>query len=506
VPALGRNHPIAPVPFCGAQAGKPAPHGGSSTQHCILISVEPLHQAITEFLGEHGLEPKRMIVAVSGGPDSVAMLLALHEFPDRRFDLSVAHVHHHLRDDADEDARFVDDLGRRLGIDVTILHADVAPDRIRDVGVEAAAREARYALLESEADRLGADFIATAHTQNDQAETLLMRLVTGSGSSRLRGIAAKRGRIIRPLLNVSRDEIERFLDSRSVTARVDTMNADPRFLRTRIRHELLPLLESINPRAIETLAESAAQIAEEQREIDSAVAAARAEFAQFDSARVVVDASALGRRPWMLRRLLLEGIRHLDPDCREVSAEDLRRLARVGARTSITADVSARRDGPAIVLERVPDRVEIAEVELTPGDSVLLHPLRCTLTLTEITDRPEKLSGPGHQVFEVPLETPLSFTVRGRRDGDRFFPLGAPAEKKLKDFLISRKISAENRDKIPLLLCNGEIVWVAGVELSDKFKVRNGTGRLFRAEIDWGAGDANAVQREPDRESSQRPR
>lgn len=212
---------------------------------------------------------QRVVVAVSGGADSVALLLALKEAAGRlRLRLDAAHFDHGLRGAASAaDAAFVAALCRRLGVP---LHLGRAAPPLAGPGLEAQARRARYAFLASVADRLGADRIATAHTADDQAETVLMRLLRGSGGDGLQAIRFRRGRVVRPLLECRRADVLDFLAAAGEPFRDDASNADPRFLRNRVRHEVLPVLAALNPRVRAALARTATVAQEERRLLERA--------------------------------------------------------------------------------------------------------------------------------------------------------------------------------------------------------------------------------------------
>src|SRR5438093_1036024 len=182
---------------------------------------------------------ERVLVAVSGGADSVALLHVLMRLaPSLRLTLHVAHVDHGLRPESADEASFVARLAHHFGLRVEILPVTVPPE----ASLEAAARRARYAALEKCADRVGADRIAVAHTANDQAETVVMRLLEGAGPRGLAGIPPVRGRIIRPLIDARREEIVTELERADLPWVEDPSNRDPRFLRNRIRHDVLPVL------------------------------------------------------------------------------------------------------------------------------------------------------------------------------------------------------------------------------------------------------------------------
>jgi tRNA(Ile)-lysidine synthase len=403
--------------------------------------------AVRQFFAERGFGPRRVLAASSGGVDSTALLVALASLRDEGFEVAAAHVNHHLRGaESDGDEAFVRALCERIDVPLRVLDGTLDAEAVRCRGVEAAAREVRYRCLKEAA---AGDLIATAHQQNDQAETILMRLLTGSGLAGMRGILPVReDGVIRPLLGVSRAEIVSFLTAEGITPRQDRSNDEPRFLRNRIRARL--------PAECAALADVAAEAQEwwgwQERVLDSAE---RGMLEVGDEARFL----RLPDDPWLRRALLHRHIRRLDPAARDVSAADLARLAGemdTVRRTTVTRALELARQGDVVVLRR----------RSTPSLAVL----SATVHLST-GDAP-----PHAQPFQLPPHLPPRFTVRNRRPGDRFQPLGMRNSKKLKDFLIDRKIAARVRDRLPLLLCNDEIVWVAGVEISERFKVTDPPG------------------------------
>jgi tRNA(Ile)-lysidine synthase len=408
-----------------------------------------LTDVIRRFFAARGLEPGHVLVACSGGPDSTALLMAMSELTA----VTCAHVNHRLRGaDSDDDERFVRDLCARLSLPLLVADGTLDQAAIKRSGVEAAAREVRFARLQELRQACGARWIATAHQKNDQAETILMRLFTGTGLAGLRGIHPVRDDgVIRPLLEATRADVERFLRERGIEARFDRSNDDPRFLRNRIR----ATLAQYEPAVIDNLAAVAEQ----------------------------------ARRQWEVteQAILHRAIRTLDPHARDVSAADLERLTgEVPKRASVTKTLELLRRGEEIVLRRVPQPTPEFEIALQAEEPAVIPELGLTI---RVTAHP---TGNG-QRFRLPEGAQAHFTVRNRRDGDRFQPLGMEHEKKLKDLLIDRKIAAELRDRIPLLVWNGTIVWVAGVEISERFKATDGA-RLYEV----------SIAQEQDQESLQR--
>lgn len=421
--------------------------------------------AVRRFFETHPVGGGPLVVAVSGGIDSSALLIALHQLGS--IELVAAHVNHHLRGlESDGDEGFVRDLCASLGVPLRVMDGALDARAVRDRGVEAAAREVRYARLRE----IGAPYIATAHQKNDQAETILMRLMTGGGIAALRGIhPARADGVIRPLLEVTRAEIEQFLAERGVVARADSSNQDPRFVRNRVR----AFLREASAESIDNLAAIAAQARQAWAVLERVVDAA-------EDADVTAEATrfrSLPDDPWIRQALLLRHIRRLDPEARDTDIVRLAAQIDSGKRISVTKNLEWSEGTLRRVVEPVPHWE--FEVELTPD-----KPAQIPGGTVRIQTTDNRELATGNQLIQLPKGAEPRFTVRNRRTGDRFQPLGFPHEKKLKDVLIDRKIAARVRDSIPLLVWNGAIVWVAGVEISEKFKVTEGEGDRYEVVIE----------------------
>jgi tRNA(Ile)-lysidine synthetase, N-terminal domain/tRNA(Ile)-lysidine synthetase, C-terminal domain len=451
-------------------------------------------EAIRRFLAAHDLVQRPLVAAVSGGVDSTALLLALVELGDVKF--TAAHVNHHLRGaESDDDEAYVRELCARYDIPLRVADGTLDLDAIRHRGIEATAREVRFARLKEIA---GSSLIATAHQKNDQAETVLMRLMSGGGIAALRGIHPIRDDgVIRPLLEVTRAEIERFLAERNITPRFDRSNADPRFFRNRVR----ALLRDFDDDAIDNLAAIANQARQQWPVLESAIDAAEDVFLSNDETRF----RSMPANAWLRQALLLRHIRRLDRDARDISAADLARLTgefETLKRTSVTKSLELLRVGTEIVLRRRsgPEETPDFEVQLDAGSHAFIPEIQATVHIQRRSDSPVRQRNPatqqpGNQLIQLPLGALPHFTIRNRRDGDRFRPLGMSHDKKLKDFLIDRKIAASLRDRIPLVVWQGTIVWVAGVEVSELFKVTGEDAGLYEVAIEQ---DHENVQRTGD--------
>jgi tRNA(Ile)-lysidine synthase len=442
-----------------------------------------LPEALRRFFDVYRIGPCRILVAVSGGADSTALLLAITDLRDDGFEIVCGHVNHHIRGaEADEDEAFVRSTCERLGVPFHVADGSLDSDAVRSHGVEAAARAIRTSRLQEVRADVGAGFIATAHQMNDQAETILMRLFTGSGIAGLRGIHPVRDDgFIRPLLGVRRAEIEAFLQSRGVTPRIDAMNTDPRYLRVRIRESL----GAYDARTIENIAAVADQARQQWSALEALIDSAEKSFVEALAGQTRF--TGWPNDPRLRRALLHRHIQRLDPT-REISAADLERIDAELAtiqRLTVTKSLElVRRDGLLILRFRPAAETAGFEVALGCGAAAFVPTIATTVAVRPAAAGSERTSADRTtQLIQLPAGAAPEFLVRNRRDGDRFRPLGLGGEKKLKDFLIDRKIAAEERDRIPLVLWNGEIVWVAGIEVADGFKVTTDAGNLYELSI-----------------------
>jgi len=430
--------------------------------------------AIQRFLVAHGIGRGPIVAAASGGIDSTALLVALVELGDIKF--TAAHVNHHLRGtESDDDEAYVRELCARYDIPLRVADGTLDPEAVRHRGIEAAAREVRHARLREIA---GDALIATAHQKNDQAETVLMRLMSGGGIAALRGVHPVRDDgIIRPLLDVTRKEIEQFLAERNITPRFDRSNADPRFLRNHVR----AMLRDFDDSVIDNLAAIADQARQQWPVLEQAIDAAEDVIASEEETRF----RSMPENAWLRQALLLRHIRRLDPEARDISAADLERLAGKTKKTSVTRSLELLPEGNEIVLRRRNSNpiTNDFEIEIEAGTEVYIKQIATKVRIQPTTDNRQR-TPPGVQLIQLASGAKPTFTIRNRRHGDRFRPLGMSHDKKLKDLLIDRKIAAASRDRIPLLIWEGAIVWVAGVEVSDLFKVTGETADLYEVAIE----------------------
>jgi tRNA(Ile)-lysidine synthase len=383
-----------------------------------------------------------VLVLLSGGGDSVCLLDVALRLDAR---VSALHVNYGLREGADADERFVRDLCAELG--VPLLCERVA---LGEAGnLQELARDARYSL----AERLAEGDYATGHTASDQAETVLYRLAVSPGSRALLGMAPRRGRLVRPLLGVTRAEVREYLRERDLDWRDDPSNADRRFARARVRHDLLEALRSIGPAAERTIAETARQLREEAEVLDAAVADALGEL----GGGPAVSASELGRLPAAVRRLVLR--RLAEQAGGELAAGDVERILALGGRGSKSLDLGG---GVRVVVEYGTLRFTRAPEAAAPDPVVLAVPGHARFGDWEV-----EAGGPPGEVSVAGVAEPL--TVRAWQEGDRMRPVGLGGTKTLQDLFTDRKVPRALRHTLPVVVSGEEIVWVAGVALDERF-------------------------------------
>jgi tRNA(Ile)-lysidine synthase len=424
------------------------------------MSERPLEAA-----RDSGLVPAGgpLLVLLSGGGDSVCLIDVTLRLGAR---VSALHVNYGLRAGADEDEEFVRALCERLGVP---LHAERV--ELPDSGnLQERAREARYALADSLAD---GDY-AAAHTASDQAETVLYRLAVSPGSRALLGMPPRRGRLVRPLLEVTREEVRAYLRTRGLDWREDPSNTERRFARARVRHDLLETMRTIGPAPERTIAETARQLREEAEVLDAAVSGALDEL----GGGPAVSLAALREHPPALRRLVL------------------RRLAEQAAREPLAAGADDADARPRGLSRREADEVlELDDrgtkaLDLGGGLRAVAEygTVRFTRAREEAAPDPVELTVPGRVRFgDWEVEARIggagdvsvtgigaTATVRAWREGDRMRPAGLGGSKSLQDLFTDRKVPRALRRTLPVVEAKGEIVWVAGVAVDERFAAAEG--------------------------------
>lgn len=436
----------------------------------------------------------RVVAAVSGGGDSVALLHLLGELAGRSVVTlaGVAHVNHRLRGpQSDEDERFCRGLAQRFGVPCVVESADVADlARARRVSVEQAGHQVRRAFFGRAARELGAGRVALGHTIDDQAETVLLRLVRGAGAAGLSGMRPRIGVLVRPLLAVGRAELRRYLAEREIPFREDPSNADLRVPRNRVRHELLPHLRTYSLRVVEALARQAEIAQADEAWLSRRANELSADLVSMGRGAVEVDAAGLAALPPALaRRVAREALVRAAPG-RGVGFDAIERVRKAAAAGPGRADLPGCRVERAGGLVRLAPRRGRGGAAARPGFSYRLEvPGAVAVPEADVVVRAEVAApadagvsgadggadGPAEPAAVAALPA-APLVVRSWRSGDRHRPLRLGGRsRKLQDLFVDRKVPRADRARVPIVLdADGRIVWVMGFGVSHDFRVGAG--------------------------------
>jgi tRNA(Ile)-lysidine synthase len=438
----------------------------------------------------------KVIVACSGGPDSVVLLHLLNQIKGK-YDLKliVAHVNHELRGkESDEDERFVKRLAQKLKLSFHTGSFDVARiARKKKLSIEEAAREVRYEYLDRLAQRLKATKIALGHNADDQAETVLMRLIRGTGALGLTGMSIVRGKIIRPLLQIKREEIEEFLKVQNLDSRIDSSNLRQDYLRNRIRLELLPHLKrNYNPKIIDALNRTASILSAQENYLEKETLKEFGKVAKAQKEKISLDLDKLFSYDIFLQREMFRLVfERLGGGRFKASFNLVERVLSLAKQKKAGRRVFLNKDVLAEISAR---HLNFYKVKKTEKDQPLIFPgivesRRFGIRLDSEIVKRKNLKEKPYSKDEMTAfldwdELKPPFILRNPRAGDRFSPLGMEGTRSLKDFLTDLKIPRYEKERALVLTSSGRIVWVLGFRIGDEFKVRKTTENILKIEAE----------------------
>jgi len=427
-----------------------------------------------------------LVAAVSGGPDSIAMLHTIYNITAGwNVRIHVAHLNHMFRGkQSEEEACFVFSQAEKLGLKCTVESFDV-PAYIKESGLspEDGARRIRYRFLQRVAKEIGASVIVTAHHANDQAETVLLHLLRGAGPEGLAAMAPKEGNLVRPLLEVTKEDILQYCREKNLTFRLDPTNYETDYLRNKVRLELIPTLKEYNPRIIESLGKTADICRNENSLLQALTEDIRKPLDIVEKeGSVTVSVSRLqALHPALQRRLLrsiVDGLAEFPGSLSFRQTEEIIRL-NTGKRINLPRGICAYREYDKLTFYRHSlslDRenpIPVSVVLKIPGVNVLPQLNIIIEAGIKSWPHPDFARGKYSVVLNKEL-TKLPLVVRTRRPGDRFQPAGLKGTKKIKDFFIDEKIPRNLRDRIPLLVSDDKILWIIGYRLAEGVEVFSG--------------------------------
>ena len=453
-----------------------------------------------------------VLVGVSGGPDSVALLHALLAFvPMFSLRLGIVHLNHSLRrEDSDYDAKFVESLAEKLDLPFYMKKENVRKyQRLHKLSTEEASRRVRYALFGYISERYGFNKIALGHNSDDNAELILMYLFRGSGAPGISGIPPVRdGKIVRPLIRLRRSEITDFLASKSIDYVLDKSNTDTKFLRNKIRHNLIPVLKSsYNPKIIETLNRFSSIIQHENEWIEDITDSLFKQCVQAaERGRVTLSVKNLNREHVAAkRRIIRKAIAIVKGDLRRISyrhieaAIDLLQNGIFYKSLDLPDRIRIKRHKEELTVSK--EKTSLREFNVKPTDAAslsfeyrILKPgtllmkeigikIRLKLLQAGIEGFPAIFSDERMTAFFDMDHLDFPLTLRNFRPGDRFTPLGMSGTQRVKKYFVDKKVHPADRANCPVLLSCGKIIWVVGHRIDDSVKVLPLTSQALKIEV-----------------------
>ncbi|RKY39348.1 MAG: tRNA lysidine(34) synthetase TilS [Candidatus Omnitrophota bacterium] len=456
---------------------------------------------VKETIKRHSLfsEREKIIVSVSGGADSVALLLVLHSLKEElELTLWVAHFNHQIRgEEAEEDRRFVLNLARDLNLPFAEGEGDVcAYAEKKRMCLEEAGRILRYEFFLQMAKEKGAGKIALGHNRDDQIETVLMHLMRGAGAQGLGGMFPKRVidrevEVIRPLIENSREEILGFLKRKGMGYREDRSNRDTLFLRNRVRYRLLPYLRRYNPQIDQVLFNLSETLREENDYLQKVSEDLFSQIAYREKEKVFLDLSKFYSLHLALqRRLFRLAVERVKGDLRGVEYQHWQSLSNLinkeRKRFSLSLPgVCIRREGEMLVFSREKEEKGSFFSFLidAPGRRIIPEIQKEIIVSLFPREKGFAYKGDKYTQFFDANEITFPLEVRSRLPADRINPLGMKGSKKLKEVFIEAKVPQREKDKIPLILCNGKVIWVCGLKRAEQGKIKPQTKRILKIEL-----------------------
>ena len=404
---------------------------------------------------------KKYALAVSGGADSMAMLHAFaHHLP--RPDFYVVTINHNIRPEGASDCQFVENYCKQLGIECYVFDIDV-PTHAREnkLSLETSARILRYQIF----DKLNCDYVCTAHHSRDHAETVLMHIIRGSGLVGAQGIREYNGKYFRPMLNVTKEHINNYLQQNNVPFVVDQTNADDKYLRNYIRNKVLPLLLDVCPSVEQNIARFAQNVASDQQFLDSLADVSSVKFAK-EQAQIPLE---LLKQPQPIAYRVLKkvfeqlGVHH-DIESKHYQAICELATKAGGKQINLPFDYVAINDYNCVTLCKAqPTQAQTWEIPFAVGI------VETPLGKVEIT----QTHTPNTLHFDI-ASVPKTAVFRTRRTGDYFIKFGG-GKKSLKEYLIDKKIPQRERDNLILIADKSNVLAIVGVEISGKIKAKKGS-------------------------------
>lgn len=436
---------------------------------------------------------ENIVVGVSGGPDSMALLYILNDLKqDMNCNIHVAHINHGIRKkEADDDEKFVKNICLELSLPFYSIKVNMDEyARKNKLTSEEAGREIRYNFFNKVLNGVGGGKIAVAHNKNDQAETLIMRFFRGTGLEGLRGMEYKNGNIIRPILDISREEIEAYCKDNNIAVRIDRTNLEPIYGRNRTRLEVIPYIaKNYNSGIIETLVRTARLM---QMDSEFILGIVEEKFnnivVESYTDTIALNINKLNDEPYSIKsRVIRKAIEIINGDLKgieEKHVNDIIKLAEentTGKRINIINNIIIKTSYEKMIIGKEKKEEKISfKHRIHIGQDLYVNEVNAIISSYVLPAYNINIKDTNCFKKYFDYDKILDgLYIRNRKEGDRFIPFGMKGSKKLKDFFIDEKISREERDRIPIIENNGDIIWVVGYRISEKYKVRSSTKKVL---------------------------
>lgn len=432
-------------------------------------------------------EKDRILVGLSGGPDSIFLLYILHNYFNNQ--LIITHINHKLRGvDSDLDEKFVRTISQKLKIPLYVIREDVKKlSNENKKSIEEVGREVRFSFFDKTLKVENFNKIALGHNLDDNVETILINFIKGSGTKGLIGIPEKRDNIIHPIINIKKEEILKFLEENKIEYRVDKTNFEIDFLRNKVRNYLLPIIEKeFNKNFKEKILSLSNILKVEDRFLDNLVENIKNDLIEFEDDFIKIDNKKFQKLDLSLkRRLIRKAIDYFNRDLREYPLEHIDKVIslenkKTGKEIELPFNLIAVKDKNKIIIEKKGVEIPNFYIEIPDIGLYELAGMKIELTLVE---KISKVKDIFTSFFDYDkIEFPIKF--RKPKFGEKFKPLGLKEEKKIQDFFVDNGIPKSVRWNLPILLDKkDDILWIVGVRISDDYKVTNLTKRVICIKI-----------------------
>jgi tRNA(Ile)-lysidine synthase len=439
-------------------------------------------QSFTAFISQQDLFKKndRILLAVSGGIDSVVMCELFHQ---ARISFGIAHCNFQLRDkESDGDEAFVKNLAKKYKVDFNVKKFNTIEKAEKSsISIQMAARELRFKWLEEIRKKNGYNYIAIAHHKDDSVETFFINLLRGTGIAGLHGILPKQGFIIRPLLFADRNEIDLFYKKNKLKHREDSSNKSDKYLRNKIRQRIIPELKKINPNISDIISEDINRIRDVEQIYLEEIQKKKKEIVKIKNEGVILYISAL-KKLNPLKTYLFEFLRDYN-FTGSVIEKIIKAFGSQSGKKFYSSTHQLIKDREKlIVIPFQKNESVLKAIKIKKEEKEIIHPVRLKFSL-QTKNKNFKISGKQNSGYFDYTKLQFPLTIRKWERGDVFYPIGMKGKKKLSDFFIDNKLSLSEKENKWLLISGNEIVWVIGMRIDERFKITGNTSKVYVCEL-----------------------